>query len=148
MGEDYDINTLVASKMAEGMATVMESQALQMDYMRGIIATQEMIQRIDDQKQLLDVCETLKVLCDQILVKIDKLSQNETDEDEQIESVDIIIQDDGRVVATLEMPKDSPQEEIEKEAYNASTCITDMVDAKRVAKIVYVPNKLINFISK
>ena len=61
------------------------------------------------------------------------------------DTVTIAIQVNGKLRATIEMPKDSSKEEIEKLAFNDPK-VNTQTEGKQIKKVVYVPNKILNVV--
>ncbi len=63
----------------------------------------------------------------------------------QDSKVTIAVQVNGRLRATIEMPKDTPQAEAETAAYS-DTNVKRFMEGVSIRKVIYVPNKIINII--
>ena len=61
------------------------------------------------------------------------------------DSVTIVCQVNGKVRDRLDVPKDSSKEELEKLAQNSEKMQTYFVQGT-IRKVIYVPNKLLNFV--
>lgn len=63
------------------------------------------------------------------------------------ENVTVVIQINGKLREKLEMPVNTPNEEIEKAAL-ANDKVQSFITDKQIAKVIVVPNKLINIVVK
>ncbi len=63
----------------------------------------------------------------------------------QDSSVTIAVQVNGKLRATIEMPKDTPQAEVETAAYS-DTNVKRFIEGVSIRKVIYVPDKIINII--
>ncbi|NMB92371.1 MAG: leucine--tRNA ligase [Parcubacteria group bacterium] len=60
-------------------------------------------------------------------------------------NITIVIQVNGRIRGTVEVAKDSSQEKVQKEA---KSIIKKYLTGQNIRKVIFVPNKLINFVIK
>jgi leucyl-tRNA synthetase len=63
----------------------------------------------------------------------------------QDSNVTMAVQVNGKLRATIEMPKDTPQTEAENAAFS-DTNVKRFMEGVSVRKVIYVPNKIINII--
>jgi leucyl-tRNA synthetase len=63
----------------------------------------------------------------------------------QDSNVTIAVQVNGKLRATIEMPKDTGQAEVETAAYS-DTNVKRFIEGVSIRKVIYVPNKIINII--
>lgn len=63
------------------------------------------------------------------------------------ESIEIVVQINGKVKAKLEVPSGLSKEEFEQECLGTDS-VKALIDNRTVVKIVAVPGKLINFVVK
>ena len=63
----------------------------------------------------------------------------------QDSNVTIAVQVNGKLRGTIEMPKDTPQAEVETAAYS-DTNVKRFIEGVSIRKVIYVPNKIINII--
>jgi leucyl-tRNA synthetase len=61
-------------------------------------------------------------------------------------TVTIAVQVNGKLRATIDVPKDTDQAEIENKALNDAN-VKRFIDGTSIKKVIYVPNKIINIIA-
>ena len=57
----------------------------------------------------------------------------------------IVVQINGKIRGSLELPVDLPETEVQSKAMKIEN-VQKLLDNKKVQKVVFVPNKIVNFV--
>ena len=60
--------------------------------------------------------------------------------------VTLAVQICGKMRGTIEMPKDAPQADIEKKAFELEN-VARQLEGKEIKKIIVVPNRIVNIVA-